>query len=86
MRLDPDCRIVDFRGRHMLTVSRPGRLASYEVNGSFAFLVWKFRGHEFTAGDIAAALLDEYGIPEEKALADAGAVIALWEEYGMIRP
>lgn len=41
------------------------------LNGTSLFLWNKFQGEEFTAEDVAAALLDEYEVDAERAAEDA---------------
>ena len=54
------------------------------LNASAAFLWEKFEGIDFTAEDMAAALVEEYGIEKERAAADAGALIEKFASIGVI--
>lgn len=48
------------------------------LNSSAAFLWEKFYGTEFEVSDLAAALVGEYGIDMETALADSKNLVDSW--------
>ncbi len=53
------------------------------LNETSLFLWNKFQNVDFTADDVAAALLDEYEVAEEMAQKDAEAWCARLEECGL---
>ena len=85
MRLKSGCRIVHFRGMHLLTLSFGISHESYEVNESFAFLVEHFKDTSFSVEDVASVLSHEYCLTGEDAYGEALNVIGLWSDYGMIQ-
>lgn len=54
------------------------------LNGSAKYLWESLQGRDFTAADVAKLLTDKYEVTEEKALADAEALLAKWAEIGLI--
>jgi hypothetical protein len=60
-----------------------GKLIS--LNESAAYL-WKKAGElgDFTAQQLADALLDEYEVTAEQALADVERIISEWEKVGIV--
>ena len=53
-------------------------------NSSAAFLWERFYGSEFSVGDVADALVSEYGLDRERALADSELLAGKWREAGVL--
>ena len=54
------------------------------LNESAAYLWETVSGKEFTVEDLAAALVEKYGIEKELALKDSEAIAKKWIEAGIV--
>lgn len=54
------------------------------LNASAAYLWEKFYGNEFETEDVAAALMEKYGIDSELAHNDAAKLIQSWVDAGVM--
>lgn len=54
------------------------------LNSSAAYLWEKFYGTEFDTADIAAALVEKYGIEQELADKDAATLVESWKDAGVM--
>lgn len=54
------------------------------LNESAAYIWEKFYGRDFTLNDIALALAENYGIPEDRAETDAAAWCGKMKDCGLI--
>lgn len=54
------------------------------LNSSAAFLWESVMGKEFSADDLAALLVEQYGIDNELALHDSEAIAKAWIEAGIV--
>ena len=54
------------------------------LNSTAAFLWKALEGKEFTTEQMAALLVEEYGIDMELALTDSANLVKSWEEAGIV--
>lgn len=54
------------------------------LNATAAFLFEQFKDREFVAEDLAKALVGNYEVSLETALADSEKLLAKWQEAGML--
>ncbi|MCQ2144448.1 MAG: PqqD family protein [Bacteroidales bacterium] len=54
------------------------------LNDSAAYLWEKFYGTKFELADVAAALVEKYGISQELADKDAAALVGSWKDAGVM--
>ena len=80
-RLRKDCSVMTLRGKHLLI---RGTGEALEVNGSFARIWDMASGGPFDAALLAAKMQEEYELSGEEALAEAGKMIRLWSDYGLV--
>lgn len=55
------------------------------MNATAAYLWNALQGKDFVAEDLVPLLTDRYDVSEERARADAQALVASWLDAGMIR-
>jgi len=87
MKLSHLCTLLEMRGTYLLLIpsSAGGGQEALKVNDSFAFLWKSFQGKaDFSIDDISAALRAEYGLDPAEAEEEAGKVIKLWKEMGLL--
>ena len=85
MRLIDEAILKESRGKLILLVFDKNGTRAMEVNESFAFLWNKFSGTDFTAEDLASALVEEYGIDPESASVDALSTISIWKDSLLLK-
>ena len=86
MRISEKYKVRSMAGENVII--RQGRYGAdmtkiISLNETSLFLWNKFQNMDFTAADVAAALLEEYEVAEELALKDAEAWCARLEECGL---
>ena len=54
------------------------------LNGSAAYLWEQLTGRDFTAQDMASLLQEKYEVGAERALDDAGKLLDVWKEQGVV--
>ena len=87
MKISEKYKVREMAGQHVVIIQ--GRHGDdmtkiISLNDSSLFLWNKFYGTDFSVGQVAAALMDEYGIDESVATRDAGTWCGKLKDCGLI--
>ena len=84
MKVIGECTLREVQGKKVLLIFGGPQPRYLEVNDSFALLWEKAAEGEFTAEDLAATLVEVYGLDTPMALQEAVSTIELWKEYHLL--
>ncbi|WP_418992155.1 PqqD family protein [Alistipes sp.] len=87
MKIRREFKVREMAGEHILVM--PGRCGAdmtrvVALNSSSLFLWEALAGREFSAGDVAGLLTEQYEVDEKRARHDAEEWIARLEECGIV--